>query len=618
MKNTIINDLQIQKALEVMNQYLPLDLGEIQKIDFVLSNKPGYQINKDYHQIEVHYHSLNEAFAAVGYILTHKSKVTYKVSRVLSLESLGVMIDCARNAVPKIETFKEYIIHLSLLGYTYLGLYLEDLFEVDNEPMFGYMRGKYSKEELKDLVSFASHFGMEIIPYIQTLAHLNSIFRHNDYRSINDLNDILLVDEPRTYELIENMLSTAKSIFSTDKINIGMDEAWMLGLGKHLSKHGFENRMSIMTRHLDKVLSLCKKYELKPSMWADMFFHLTTGGYLNPGVLEFSDEIKKSIPKDVELVYWDYYQTTEQKYTDKFTSLKTLTSNYAFAGGAWKWIGFAPLNSFTIRSMSFAISAAKKADVKHFVLTSWGDNGAEASIFSILPSLIYIANQFYDDKLSNDDEISLLLSGYTFDELLDLDLVNQIYPSKEHIAVNPSKYLLFEDILLGNINTKVNMNYKFYYHEITEKLSIQKDKKGSLSYLFRTLYDLSKVLTLKSTLGLDLYHAYHKDDRVELIRLTTEVIPKLLRDLSKFYESFKYQWYLENKKIGFEVQSYRIGGLIKRIEEVESYLESYLTNEISSIPELEERIVNLSEDDDPYNGTSYNNQFSKNITYGNL
>jgi len=614
----VMNDLKMKESIEMIEKYLPLDYGSLFKMTFSQIEENGYQIKRVDEVVEINYKNLNEAFAALGYVLSHPNELNYSISRKLSIDSLGVMIDCARNAVTKIETFKEYIIHLALLGYTNLGLYLEDLFEVDNEPMFGYMRGKYSKSELKELVLFASHFGMEIIPYIQTLAHLNSIFRHSDYRSINDTGDILLVDEPKTYELIDHMLKTTKSIFTSKKINIGMDEAWMLGLGKYLSKYGYTNRMDIMIKHLDKVLSMCKSYNYEVSMWADMFFHLTTGGYLSPGVLEFSEEIKKRVPSDVELVYWDYYQTDEEKYTNKFKSLKTLTSNYSFAGGAWKWIGFAPLNQFTIRTMDLGISAAKKAGVRDFVLTSWGDNGAEASIFSILPSLIHISNSFYDDKLTNSNELAKLISGFTFDELLDLDLVNQIYTSKAHIAVNPSKYLLFEDLLFGNSQTKINLNYKFHYLEITEKLANYIDKKGSFTYLYQTLYHLSRVLSLKATLGLEIFTAYHKQDLVELSRLTNEVIPKLLKNLDLFYDSFKTQWYLENKTYGFEVQSYRLGGLSKRIEEVQAYLISYLNKDIKSIPELEERVVNLSEDDDPYNGTSYNNQFSKNITYGNL
>ena len=616
--NLIINDLKMKESIELMEKYLPIHFGDILKISFNQVERSGYQIHRIEEIVEVNYKNRNEAFAALGYVLSHPNDLNYSISRKMSIETLGVMIDCARNAVPKIETFKEYIIYLSLQGYTNLGLYLEDLFEVDDEPMFGYMRGKYSKAELKDLVEFASHFGIEVIPYIQTLAHLNSIFRHSDYRSINDTGDILLVDEPKTYELIENMLKTTKSIFTSKKINIGMDEAWMLGLGKYLSKYGYTNRMDIMIKHLDQVLALCRKYDYDVSMWADMFFHLTSGGYLNPGVLEFSEEIKKRVPSDVELVYWDYYQTDEEKYTNKFKSLKTLTNNYSFAGGAWKWIGFAPLNQFTIRTMNLGISAAKKAFVKHIVLTSWGDNGAEASIFSILPSLIYISNSFYDDDLGNLGDLAKLISGYSYDELLDLDLVNQIYTSKDHIAVNPSKYLLFEDLLFGNSQTKINLNYKFHYLDITDKLSNYIDRKGSFSYLFQTLYHLSRVLSIKATLGLEIFLAYHKKDTVELTRLTNEVIPKLLKNLELFYDAFKDQWYLENKTYGFEVQSYRLGGLSKRIEEVQAYLISYLEHDIKSIAELEERVINLSDDDDPYNGTSYNNQFAKNITYGNL
>ena len=40
-------------------------------------------------------------------------------------------------------------------------------------------------------------------PCIQTLAHLNQIFRHGEYRKVQDTGDILLVGEERTYELIE-------------------------------------------------------------------------------------------------------------------------------------------------------------------------------------------------------------------------------------------------------------------------------------------------------------------------------------------------------------------------------------------------------------------------------
>jgi sugar phosphate isomerase/epimerase len=51
-----------------------------------------------------------------------------------------------------------------------------------------------------------------------------------------DFGAILLADEPRTYELIEHMFTTLSECFTTRKIHVGMDEAHMLGRGKHLDK----------------------------------------------------------------------------------------------------------------------------------------------------------------------------------------------------------------------------------------------------------------------------------------------------------------------------------------------------------------------------------------------
>ena len=35
-------------------------------------------------------------------------------------------------------------------------LYTEDTYEVDGQPYFGYMRGRYSKEEMKEIDDFAA------------------------------------------------------------------------------------------------------------------------------------------------------------------------------------------------------------------------------------------------------------------------------------------------------------------------------------------------------------------------------------------------------------------------------------------------------------------------------
>ncbi|MFR6640752.1 MAG: family 20 glycosylhydrolase [Christensenellales bacterium] len=86
------------------------------------------------------------------------------------------------------------------------------------------MRGRYTTEELTELDAFGAKIGIELVPCIQTLAHLNQIFRWEEYAAINDNNDILLIDDERTYALIEKMIATMRKAFRSHKIHIGMDE----------------------------------------------------------------------------------------------------------------------------------------------------------------------------------------------------------------------------------------------------------------------------------------------------------------------------------------------------------------------------------------------------------
>ena len=107
----------------------------------------------------------------------------------------GVMLDMSRNAVMKPEQVKKFAKIISGFGYNMIQLYTEDTYEVEGEPYFGYMRGRYTQAEIRDIVEYCETIGVEIVPCIQTLAHLNQIFRWRSvYYQINDCEDILLVE----------------------------------------------------------------------------------------------------------------------------------------------------------------------------------------------------------------------------------------------------------------------------------------------------------------------------------------------------------------------------------------------------------------------------------------
>ena len=91
------------------------------------------------------------------------------------MQTLGIMVDCSRNAVMKPEKVKELARIISDMGYNMLQLYTEDTYEIAGEPFFGHMRGRYCQGELIDLDTYCASVGIELVPCIQVLAHLTQL-----------------------------------------------------------------------------------------------------------------------------------------------------------------------------------------------------------------------------------------------------------------------------------------------------------------------------------------------------------------------------------------------------------------------------------------------------------
>ena len=265
--------------------------------------------------VTIYYSVISEIFRGLA-LLKGDLKIGDVIEQPRCFETLAAFCDCSRNAVLKIETIKRYIMDIAALGYNQLYLYTEDTFEIPEYQYFGHLRGRYTVDEIREVDTFAKEFGIELIPAIQTLAHLNAIFRWNEFATINDVSDILLCDDEKTYNLIEKMIASLRNMYSTDKINIGMDEAHLLGLGKYLEKNGYHSKMDIFLRHITRVVRIVKKYGFKPMMWSDMFFKMATGKctYEALDAIEFDDNVLDLIPDDVTLTYWNYSPRTEEYY----------------------------------------------------------------------------------------------------------------------------------------------------------------------------------------------------------------------------------------------------------------------------------------------------------------
>ena len=520
-------------------------------------------------------------------------------------DTFGVMIDCSRNAVPSVAGLKRFFDVISKMGYNCAMLYTEDTYEVKGEPRFGYKRGRYSVEELKEIDRYAASVGIELIPCIQTLAHLNAIFRWGEYKKIQDIDDILLMENERTETLIENMFATLSEAISSRKIHIGMDEAHNVGRGKYLDKHGLCDRYEILLRHLNRVCEIARKYGYEPMMWSDMFFRLgNKGEYYVDEPLQFSKEITDKVPSDCTMVYWDYYSNAATRYDAMLESHKNLSDKVWFAGGSWVWGGFAPHSRYSNVRNALAIPACIRHGVRNAFLTMWGDNGGECPYASALAGLMYAAALAEEMDEAEMKAKFKEITGEDYDAFLELDLPNYIFGENTTVGTaNYSKNRLYDDpflaMFIDNANSK-NADAAIYT-EYAARLH-ENAKKGNSEYacLFESMACLCDVLSVKFDLGVRTRVLYAAGDKEGLRALAEQDYTKALALLESFYTAYRKQWYTFNKTYGFEVQDTRLGGLERRLKNCREQLIAYANGEIETIEELNEEVIPLRDGNFPY------------------
>ena len=531
-------------------------------------------------------------FRLFNYALHHNNE-DFSLEEKPYFARRGFMLDCSRNAVANPEKLRSLVRRLAKMGMNQLFLYMEDTYEVPGYPYFGTYRGKYTREELRDLDKYCALFGIELVPCIQTLAHLHSFLRWHNSRPLRDTGDILKVGSKEVYTFIRNLLESLRSCFSTRNIHIGMDEAHMLGLGNYLRENGYEESSVIIRRHTDRVLELCQETGWTPMMWSDMYITANTGGGYYDVKASTDTSGWEKPPKELGMVYWDYYNTRKDIYHNMLRVHKALSDRVIFAGGIWNWNGISPNYGKAFCCSRLALEACRQEGIQEVFATGWMDNGAETPIDAIYPGLAVFSFLCFHEDLY-EEELSTYFRDCIDAELEDfllLDLLDALFKGsgKNLTADNPSKYLLYQDPMLGIFDYHLkDTDTETYYRTLADKLKSKAETPGEYQEFFRFYYYLSLVLSRKADLGIRIKTAYDAKDLSTLKEISEEVIPNIIRNLTVMHTSRESLWFADAKPFGYELLDIRLGGVKTRLESCRRRLQSFLEGKVQTLEELEQ------------------------------
>ncbi len=546
---------------------------------------------------EIVYSEKVEFFRGLSYIVSREED--FSIEEKNSFTKNGVMLDCSRNAVLTLDTVKYFLRKMALMGLNLCMLYTEDTYAIEDEPYFGYLRGRYSFEELKEIDDYAYALGIEAIPCMQTLSHLERVFQWSAYNDIKNSPFTIIVDEEKSYEFIEKMIVAASKPFRTKRIHIGMDEAHDLADGVHKERYGEQPRHEIMARHMKRVLEIVKKHKLKAMMWSDMHFRASFNDYYTD-THTIPKEVIDGIPKDVDQVYWDYYNTSEKLLSHMMDLHKEFPSKTIFAGGIWSWKGAAADYGITMNTTIPALTTCLKKGIKEVFATAWGDNGAETSVLSILYGLQVYAEFGY--KGGYDYEYTKKRFSECTGENADafLGMTDFQYPvfknGKRADWGFLMKSFLYEDPLLVLFEKDFEeFDLVATFEGLSEKYAKYAEESKALSDLM-TQYSALAEFSYNKAIWRTVAPAAVREGSMEKAKEAVAAATAMRKSAEKLIKVWRNLWYGRNKPNGFEIIELRVGGMLSRCVTAEQRIKAFAKGKIKDIPELsEEKLYKLKQ-----------------------
>ncbi len=198
----------------------------------------------------------------------------------------------------------------------------QDDFEAGLAPRAGHAAmvcgGRFlEKDEVRDIVEFAKSFGLEVIPEIQSLSHVqyitmahpeigevqyvekqdaNDEFAKADIRNETNAAHSFCAADERAYEILFDIGEEVLEVFKPKRyVHMGHDEVYEIGVCERCRDR---DPAELFAEDINKIYNWLKKHDLKMMIWSDMI-NSTSPYKTVPAV--------KMIPKDIIMLDFTWY-----------------------------------------------------------------------------------------------------------------------------------------------------------------------------------------------------------------------------------------------------------------------------------------------------------------------
>ncbi len=538
----------------------------------------------------IYYKEKHHFFREMGvFVENAKKSDSFDLSEDAFFEMIGVMFNASSSAPPSLEGAKELLDYLAIMGYNMMMLYTEDTIQLESRPYFGLFRGRYTQEELRAIDDYAFEYGIELIPCLECYGHMSSYLKWAEAKDVKDTASVLLARNQATFDLIDELIRTVSSCVRTKRIHIGMDEAHDMGRGAFLDKNGYVPRAEIFHEYMAEMVKITDKYGLTPMMWSDMYFRINADDgfqYYKPEIV-ISEETKKAIPEQIQLVYWHY---GEEPRCDEWMIEKHLDMNrhVLFAAGAWDWGTMFADHRFSLDATAYSLKACRKYGIKEMMMTCWSSQNLYADLWtlSMAAELCYAENPTEQRRKERFEACT----GGSYDAFFRMSNFNHRFAEEDKFVAylnrNMGQGLFWQDILEGVYEHYLeNLPMNEYYKENAEAM---KQYHGKFEELYRYSEKCFEFLSVKTEVAQTLVAAYKAGDKETLSHISNDLLPKMKELIHEIRWLHFGLWRSVSKIMGWYRMDHLYGGMANRCDTAKLLLDEYIAGKTDHIEELDE------------------------------
>jgi hexosaminidase len=288
-----------------------------------------------------------------------------------SFGTRGVMLDISRDRVPLFRECGDQVNKLGHIKLNHLQYYTEHTFAYRGHEDVWRGWSPFDRFDIEELQQQCVD-RVELVANQNCFGHLASWLRHPKYAHLAETHGDWVFDvwprsgpfslcptDPRSLELIEDLLGQLLPCFKSPLVNIGCDETYDIAYGRSKDEVARRGRTTVYLDFVAKVAAIARRHGKRSMFWADIALS--------------HPECVKDIPQDMIALAWGY--EPEAPFAKWCELLRSAGREVWVCPGTSSWRSITGRTTERHGNIRAAAEQGAAGGASGMLMCDWGDTG---------------------------------------------------------------------------------------------------------------------------------------------------------------------------------------------------------------------------------------------------